>query len=60
MLPFFGFSAYVEKEIETMTQYINLSYKQEQKKINEDDLANLENLKFLYSDMNILEIKKKL
>jgi hypothetical protein len=23
-------------------------------------LANLENLKFLYSDMNILEIKKKL
>ncbi|NUJ98198.1 hypothetical protein HGA92_05440 [Candidatus Gracilibacteria bacterium] len=60
MLPFFGFSAYVEKEIETMTQYINLSYKQEQKKINEDDLANLENLKLLYSDMNILEVKKKL
>jgi|GEM_PF-1347104 len=36
-----------------MSDYINFSHKQEQQKIDENDLSELEDLKILYSAMSL-------
>lgn len=60
MLPFFWISAYLEDETKNMSDYINFSHKQEQQKIDENDLSELEDLKILYSAMSLWAVEKRL